>query len=71
MLHAILCQRLFEVSEDMANSADVGVTIHILRLKLCSLMLLPALNLACSSAVISSAWGLSVLKMTFSMTLLE
>ena len=29
-----------------------------------------ALNPACSSAIISSAWGLSLLKMTFSMTLL-
>ena len=32
---------------------------------------LPALNPACSSAIISSAWGLSLFKMTFSMTLLE
>ena len=32
--------------------------------------LLPALNPACSSAIISSAWGLSLFKITFSMTLL-
>ena len=36
-----------------------------------SVMLLPALYPACSSAIISSAWGLSLFKMTFSMTLLE
>ena len=31
----------------------------------------PTLNPACSSAIISSAWGLSLFKMTFSTTLLE
>ena len=31
----------------------------------------PALNPACSSAIISSVWGLSLFKMTFSMTVLE
>ena len=30
-----------------------------------------ALDPACSSAIISSAWGLSLFKMTFNMTLLE
>ena len=30
-----------------------------------------SLNPACSSAIISSAWGLSLFKITFSMTLLE
>ena len=44
---------------------------RILRLKICSVVLLPALNPACSSAIISSAWGLSLFKITFSMTLLE
>ena len=42
---------------------------RILRLKICSVVLLPALNPACSSAIISSAWGLSLFKITFSMTL--
>ena len=37
----------------------------ILRLKICSVVLLPALNPACSSAIISSAWGLSLFQMTF------
>ena len=32
------------------------------------MVLLPALNPACSSAIISSAWGLSLFKMTFNMT---
>ena len=38
---------------------------RILRLKICSVVLLPALNPACSSAIISSAWGLSLFKITF------
>ena len=44
---------------------------RIMKLKICSVMLLPALSPACSSAIISSAWSLSLFKMTFSMTLLE
>ena len=44
---------------------------RILRSKICSMVLLPALNPACSSAIIASAWGLSLFKITFSMTLLE
>ena len=36
-----------------------------------SVVLLPALNPAFSAAIISSALGLSIFKMTFSMTLLE
>ena len=32
------------------------------------MVLLPALNPACFSAIISSAWGFSLFKMTFSMT---
>ena len=35
------------------------------------MVLLPALNPACSSVIISSAWGLSLFKMTLNMTLLE
>ena len=41
---------------------------RILRLKICSVVLLPALNPACTSEIISSAWGLSIFKITFSMT---
>ena len=44
---------------------------RILRLKICSVVLLPALNPACSTAIISSTCGLSLFKITFSMTLLE
>ena len=43
----------------------------ILRLKICSVVFLPDLNPACSSAIISSACGLSLFKPTFSMTLFE
>ena len=35
------------------------------------MMLLPALNPACSSAAVSSAWVLSLFKIIFSITLLE
>ena len=42
---------------------------RILMLKICSVVLLLALNPVCSSAIISLAWGLSLFKMTFSMTL--
>ena len=71
-LHAILCQRLFEINEDMVQvQLMLEVLFRILRLKICSVVLLSALNPACSSAIISSAWGLSLFKMNFSMTLLE
>ena len=43
---------------------------RILRLKICSLVLCPARKLACSSAMISSAWGLCLLSSIFNMTLL-
>ena len=42
----------------------------ILRLKICSMVLLTALNPVCFSAIISLAWGLNLFKMTLSMTLL-
>ena len=63
----------FEINEDMVQILLIlEVLLHrILRLKICSVVLLPALNPACSSAIISSAWGFSLFKMTFSMTLLE
>ena len=59
----------FEVNEDMVQiplMLEVLFT-QILRLKICSVVLLLALNPACSSTIISSAWGLSLFKMTFSM----
>ena len=37
------------------------ISVRILRLKICSVVLLPALNPACSLAIIFSAWGLSLL----------
>ena len=40
----------------------------ILRLKICSVVLLPALNPASSSAIIFSVWGLSIFKITFSIS---
>ena len=54
-----------------SSSSEPNFSHRILRLKICSVVLLPALNPACSSAIISSAWGFSIFKMTFSMTLLE
>ena len=38
---------------------------RILRLKICYVVLLPALNPACSSAIISSAWGLKPIQDDF------
>ena len=65
----------FEINEDMVQillMLEVLYFSHrILRLKICSVVLLPALNPACSSAIISSACGLSLFKMILNMTLLE
>ena len=44
---------------------------RILRLKICSVELLPDVNPSFSSAIVSLAWSLSLFKMTFSMALLE
>ena len=43
---------------------------RILKLKICSVVLLPALKPACSSAMIFSACGFNLFSMIFSMTLL-
>ena len=65
----------FEIDEDMVQILLMLEVLYfsyrILGLKICSVVLLPALNPACSSAIISSAWGLSLFKMIFKMTLLE
>ena len=37
-------------------------------LKIRSEVLIPALSIACSAAIISSAWGFSLFKITFRMT---
>ena len=60
----------FEINEDMVQVLLMLEVLFnkILRLKICSVVLLPALNPAFSSATISSAWGFSLFKMTFSMT---
>ena len=63
----------FEISEDLVQ---ILLMLEVLftqdsKVEDFSVVLLPALNPACSSAIISSAWGLSLFKMTFSMTLLE
>ena len=63
---------LLEVYEDMA---EVLLVLEIFlkrmrRLKICSVVLLPALKPACSSAMIISAYGLNLFSMIFSMTLL-
>ena len=63
---------LLEVSEDMV---DVLLMLEIFltedsRLKICSVVLIPALKPACSSAMILSACGFNLFNMIFSMTLL-
>ena len=63
---------LLEVCEVMARSCWYWryFSQRIRRLKICSVMLLPALKPACSSAMIFSACGFNLFSMTFSMTLL-
>ena len=47
----------------------IACTFHrILRLKICSVVLCPSRKLACSSAMMFSACGLSLLRITFNMT---
>ena len=53
---------LLEVYEDM-----IEVLLRIRRLKICSVVLLPALKPACSSAMIFSACGINLFSMIFSM----
>ena len=53
---------LLEVYEDMVEV--------LLVLKICSVVLLPALKPACTSAMIFSACGFNLLSIIFSMTLL-
>ena len=60
----------FEIDEDMVQILLVFEVLFTQDSEVEDL-LLPALNPACSSAIISSAWGLSLFKITFSMTLLE
>ena len=71
-LRAIPCQRpswsLWRHGRDSADAA--GISRRILRLNICSVVLLPALKPACSSAIISSACGWSLFRMIFNMTLL-
>ena len=65
---------LLEVYEDMVEILLVLETYfsqRICRLKICFVVLLPALKPACSSVMIFSACGFSLFSMIFSMTLLE
>ena len=61
---------LLEVCEVMARSCWYWryFSQRIRRLKICSVVLLPALKLACSSAIIFSACGFSLFCMIFSKT---
>ena len=62
---------LLEVYEDMVEVLLVQEISHrIRRLKIYSVVLLPALKPACSSAMIFSACGFNLFSMIFSMTLL-
>ena len=63
----------FEINEDMVQ---ILLVLEVLftqdsEVEDLSVVLLPALSPACSSAIISSAWGLNLFKITSSMTLLE
>ena len=72
-LHVILCRRHFEVNEDMVHILLMleYFSLRILKQKICSVVILLALSPACSSPVISAAWGLSLFMLTVRMTLLE
>ena len=63
----------FEINEDMVQILLMLEVLFTQDSKVEDLfcVFLPALIPACSSAIISSAWGFSLFKMTFSMTLLE
>ena len=56
-LHAIVYQRHFKISEDMVQILLMLeiFSYRILKVKICSVVLLLALNPACSSAIISLA----------------
>ena len=70
MLYSV--KGFFEINEDMVQILLMLEVLFTQDSKVeGSVVLLPALNPACSSAIISSAWGLSLFKITFSMTLLE
>ena len=62
---------LLEVYADMVEVLLVlgYFSQRIFRLKICSVVLLPALKPACSSAMIFSTCGLSLFSLIFSMTL--
>ena len=54
----------------MPNPVEDLIEVLKLRLKICSVVLLPALKPACSSAMVFSACGFSMFSMIFSMILL-
>ena len=56
MLHAILCQRLFEINEDLIEILLMLEILFIQDSKV-KVVLLSALTTACSLAIISLAWG--------------
>ena len=63
---------LLEVYEDMAEILLIlqEFSQRILRLNICSVVLLPALKPACSFEMISSACSWSLFRMIFNMALL-
>ena len=71
--HKAYADGFLEVYEDMVEVSlvmDIYFSQRIRRLKICSVVLLPALKPACSSALIFSACGFNLLSMIFKMTLL-
>ena len=70
-LSVIPCQKRFwTLRRHGTHFADVEGAVHIRiwRMKICSVMLLPTLNPACSAVIISAAWDLRLFKMTYSLT---
>ena len=77
VVHKAACHTLskafFEIYEGMVQILLMSEVFshRILKLEICSVVLLPAMNPACSLEIISSAWDLSLFKPAFSLTLLQ
>ena len=70
---SLMLYSLLEVHEDMVKALlvlQVFLTVCILGLKICSVVLLPALKPACSFLMVSSACGFGLFRRILSMTLL-
>lgn len=69
ILHVIFCQRIFESLWRCGRCFVVTIFLHrTLTLNICSVVPFPQWNPACSFAMISSAWGISLIRRIFNTT---